>query len=99
VILAHQQKFEQAIQHIQYGENIVQDNPDLLSNFLCNKAKVLHLSQQPEEEKEALEQSKTIARQLKTGQHSELSQIILKTEQFLSTPVKSKHQSTYTRNL
>ena len=84
VILAHQEKFEEAMQHINYGEELVQESSDLLSNFLCNKAKVFHLSRQPSKATESLAQAKTIAKQIKTGQHSELSQIIRKTEHFLS---------------
>ena len=84
VIFAQQQQFVKAIEHIQYGEEMVQDSPDLLSNFMCNKAKVFHLSQQPEQARIALNQARTIAEQIKTGQHSELAQIILKTEQFIS---------------
>ena len=89
VILAQQSKFSEANEYIVYGEAVLQDTPDLFSNFLCNKAKVLHLSHRTDEARDALLQARDIAQQLKTGQHSELAQLILKAEQFISTPTNS----------
>ena len=52
--------------------------------FLCKKAKVLHLANQPMESKEALSEAEQIAQDTEVKQDSELGKAITEAKDFLS---------------
>ena len=57
-----------------------------IAQFLCKKAKVLHIAKDPDIATEALEQAKSIAKDINAKPDSELQKAINETEQFLSSP-------------
>ena len=83
-IYAKQGRLNEALEHIQYGEDLVAVYPLEHAKFLCKKSQVLHLSNEVRAALEALKQAETIKEGLHT-ENAELTRLIEDSHRILST--------------
>ena len=95
-LYAQQSKMTEARELLQEGEPLVEVYPEEHGKFLCKQSKVLHMAGESNKANESLEQAKVIAKEINSGENSDLGKLIPETEQFLSSslPVESKDTST-----
>ena len=65
------------------GEPLVRVMPSEHGQFLCKKAKVLHLACRPTEARDAFEQVQSIAKEINAKEASELTKMIMEIAEFL----------------
>ena len=75
---------DDALLLLQEGEQLVSVMPQEQGKFFCKKAKVLHLSKQPQQAQKALVEAKLIAEKLNDNRDSELGKRIVEAEEFIS---------------
>lgn len=84
LLYATEGSFEKSFEVLEVGEPLVAIYPLEHGKFLCTKAKVYHLAEQPKETEIALEHAKAIATELNATEDSELGKAIAETRLFLS---------------
>ena len=95
LVKSQQSKLDESLQLLEEGEPLVEGYPSEYGQFLCKKAKVLHIAKHTDQAKEALEQARSIAKECNVNADSELGNLITEAEQFLSSAPPDGSTSNY----
>ena len=80
---AQQSNMTQAFHYLTKGEETIKVIPIEYGQFLCKKAKVLQLANQPVAASEVLKEARAIGDRLNIGQDSHLGKALIEAEGFL----------------
>jgi tetratricopeptide (TPR) repeat protein len=79
LLLAQEERMEEALALLEAGEQQERSPPSLVARFLCKKAQVLLIAGQRDAALTSLEQAKTLAAEIGVHEHSELAKSISET--------------------
>ena len=86
-VYAQRSQLTEAQEALAKGEPLIQVLPLEYAKFLCKKAKILYLLQQPQNASEAIDQARAIYEDLNATPDSEIAKAIASAELFLATPI------------